>query len=93
MSDATEWIVDPAGHLRGVYDERIDYSSIGEVTIRRASHVEPAGGMTWTADLTPVGGPVLGPFTVRSEAIAAEVAWLRLHLTNQTLLIKDQTHE
>ncbi len=93
MSDATELIIDPAGHLRGVYDERIDYASIGEVTIRRASHVEPAGGTTWTADLTPVGGPVLGPFAVRSEAITAEVAWLRLNLTNQNFLTRDQTHE
>lgn len=30
----------------------------------------------WQADLAPSGGPVLGPFTDRAAAIAAEVAWL-----------------
>ncbi len=27
-------------------------------------------------DLSPVGGPVLGPFRLRSQALAAEQAWL-----------------
>ena len=31
----------------------------------------------WTANLAPVGGPVLGPFARRGDALAAEVAWLR----------------
>ena len=30
----------------------------------------------WLADLSPVNGPVLGPFDRRSEALAAELAWL-----------------
>ena len=33
----------------------------------------------WTADMTPVGGPVLGPFDRRSEALEAEHAWLEAH--------------
>ncbi|EMB17938.1 hypothetical protein RE6C_01332 [Rhodopirellula europaea 6C] len=33
----------------------------------------------WTADLSPVGGPVLGPFALRSEAIEAEIEWLHCH--------------
>lgn len=44
----------------------------------RASHVEPwdADPMQWGADLSPVGGPMLGPFTTRRAALDAEVAWL-----------------
>lgn len=54
-------------------------SRIGEPTIRRASHVEPAPGGAWTADMSPSGGPMLGPFPLRKDALAAEVAWLREH--------------
>lgn len=32
------------------------------------------------ADLSPVGGPLLGPYQRRSEALAAEVQWLAEHL-------------
>ena len=31
------------------------------------------------ADLSPVGGPVLGPHAAYADAIAAEVAWLQRH--------------
>jgi hypothetical protein len=44
--------------------------------ILRASYVEPNATGRWAADLDPVGGPVLGPFDHRSEALAAEQAWL-----------------
>ena len=30
----------------------------------------------WFADLSPVGGPVLGPFHQRTQALRAEYAWL-----------------
>lgn len=33
----------------------------------------------WWADLLPVGGPVLGPFDKRQEALDAETEWLRAH--------------
>ena len=36
----------------------------------------PTADGRWTADLRPVGGPVLGPFARRSEALEAERAWL-----------------
>ena len=32
--------------------------------------------LRWIADLRPVGGPVLGPFLLRGEALAAEREWL-----------------
>ena len=42
----------------------------------RASHVEPSG-MGWTADMSPVSGPKLGPYPQREEALAAERVWLQ----------------
>ena len=42
--------------------------------------VAPDGA--WTADLSPVNGPVLGPYTRRSEALAAEIAWLERWLAS-----------
>lgn len=49
---------------------------LGDVETMRASHVEPDGAGGWTADMAPVGGPVLGPFSTRAAALSAEVAWL-----------------
>ncbi len=64
------------GSVRCIYDETIDLSVIGTPAITRASHVEPDSNGRWFADLRPVDGPVLGPFTVRSEALTAERTWL-----------------
>ena len=74
-----ELIVHADGSLRCLYDEAVDLSALGVVAIRRASYVEPTDQGQWQADLSPVGGPVLGPFTLRSNALAAEVEWLRRH--------------
>lgn len=74
-----ELVVQADGSLRCLYDETVDLSVLGQVIIRRASHVEPTDHGQWQADLSPVGGPVLGPFSLRSEALAAEVHWLRMH--------------
>lgn len=48
---------------------------VGVPSTRRASHVEPDGD-TWTADLTPSGGPVVTGFPTRAEALRHEIAWL-----------------
>ena len=72
-------VVDRTGNVRCVYCETIDLATLGRAEIRRASHVEPTHGGRWLADLGPVGGPVLGPFRRRSEALDAEVAWLEAH--------------
>src|SRR5262245_25461650 len=69
-------VFDPRGAVRCVYDEAIDLAALGKVNISRGSHVEPDAGGRWLADLSPVGGPVLGPFALRSEALTAERAWL-----------------
>lgn len=53
---------------------------IGQATTRRASHVEPTSDNKWTADLSPVNGPILGPFETRGEALAAEAEYLLKHL-------------
>ena len=68
-------IIDSNGTVRCVYGEEIELAVLGDVGIARGSHVEPATG-GWTADLSPVSGPVLGPFRQRSEALKAELCWL-----------------
>ena len=72
-------VISPGGEVRCVYSETIDLRCLGSVSIRRASHVEPADGGQWFADLTPVGGPVLGPFDHRTQALSAEQVWLDEH--------------
>ena len=64
----------PNGTAKAIYGEEIDLHSLGTTTITRASHVEPDDSGHWFADM--VDGPQLGPFTRRSQALAAEVAWL-----------------
>ena len=67
----------PDGSSLAIYDEAIDLHTLGTTIITRASHVEPDESGQWYADI--VDGPKLGPFTRRSEALAAEVAWLTEH--------------
>lgn len=72
-------VIDPQGQVRGIYAEAIPLACLGKPSIRRASHVEPTADGGWEADLSPVGGPRLGPFAQRSDALAAELAWLETH--------------
>lgn len=72
-----ELIINPTGAVRGVYGEEINLHLLGTLAICRASHVEPDGHGNWWADCAPVGGPRIGPFSNRSQAIAAELQWLR----------------
>ena len=69
-------IIESSGNCRCVYSEEIDLRLLGNARIERGSYVEPHANGQWTADLSPVEGPVLGPFSTRSEALAAEVNWL-----------------
>jgi hypothetical protein len=71
-----EILIQPDGRVRCVYAESIDLSAIGQLDICRGSHVEPDGSGRWLADLSPVDGPLLGPFQRRSQALAAEQHWL-----------------
>ena len=76
---AKDIIIEVSGNARLIYDESIDWHMLGHVEIRRGSHVEPTAGGQWTADMSPVNGPVLGPFKTRSTALTAEIDWLREH--------------
>ena len=72
-------VVAPGGTVRCVYDETIELTTLGTLSISRGSLVEPPADGRWTADLAVVSGPLLGPFEHRSEALAAERAWLDEH--------------
>lgn len=72
-------VVEPDGCVRCVYGEELDLLALGYLEIKRGSHVEPTDNGSWKADLGPVGGPVLGPFRHRSQALAAEREWLEQH--------------
>lgn len=71
-----ELYIDPTGVTTGVYDEAISLAALGQLTIHRASHVEPDTHGEWWVDLAPSGGPRLGPFSLRSAALQAETSWL-----------------
>src|SRR5688572_16575872 len=78
-------LVTSSGQCRCVHGEQIDLACLGSPSIRRASHVEAeAVGRwstgRWSVDLSPVGGPTLGPFNRRSEALQSEQRWLDEHL-------------
>ncbi len=69
-------VIDPSGGVRCIYDELLPLAELGRLSIQRGSHVEPDDAGQWTADLSPVGGPLLGPFETRSLALDAEREWL-----------------
>jgi hypothetical protein len=71
--------ISPDGTTQCLYTEDIDLGAMGSLAIYRASFVEPLGDLWW-ADMGPSGGPELGPYATRSEALAAEVAWLEEHV-------------
>jgi len=72
-------VIDPQGSVRCLYGEELDLSMFGQPVITRGSHVEPTEDGRWTADLSPTGGPCLGPFRSRSQALDAERHWLQEH--------------
>jgi len=74
-----ELVISSVGDVRCIYSDAFPLSRLGKLSIIRASHVEPDSVGQWMADLAPVGGPVLGPFEKRTDALAAEVDWLRSH--------------
>ena len=75
-----ELVIDPRGTIRTIYTEEFDLASLGPVEIRRASHVEPDDTVRWWVDLSPISGPMLGPFARRSLALQAETGWITAEL-------------
>ena len=69
-------VIQPTGQLRTVFDDSLNLRAVGRISIKRGSYVEPNSDGQWTADLSVVDGPVLGPYDKRSDALAAEVSWL-----------------
>ena len=76
MTTEMELVVGVDGMARCIYDEALDLREIGKLQITRASLVEPDTEGYWWADMAPVGGPVIGPYGSRSEALGAEREWL-----------------
>ena len=68
------------GTAHCLYSDEISLVGIGELTIRRASHVDPDEQGQWWADLSPSAGPKLGPFSTRRAALTAECDWLTAHV-------------
>ena len=71
---------DAAGGFKAIYSDEIAdmVRECGPSTITRGSHVEPTPNGQWTAAM--IGGPTLGPFLTRQEALNAEVLWLWNHI-------------
>lgn len=73
-------LIDTRGAAYCVYDEVIDLSCLGPLTITRASQLEPDAMGCWHADLSLLApGTLLGPYRRRSDALAAEREWLERH--------------
>jgi len=88
MADDREIIVNEDGSVSFIYDDALAEAFSGdESETRRASHVEPVRH-GWTADMAPIGGPVLGPFTTRQAALDAEVAWIKAAMARGPLAQK-----
>lgn len=76
------------GRIKFIYDDTVAEVMRevgGKLNVKRASHVEPTvcdlyeGGPKfdgWQADMSPVGGPVLGPYGTRGQALDAERNYL-----------------
>lgn len=82
--DTEHEIIFENGTIRAVYNDTIlPVMANFDFEIKRASHVEPGNPMQgqnpqkWYADLSPVQGPLLGPFDSRQTALDAEVAKLK----------------
>lgn len=80
--------IDQQGTIEGIYSDAFaGIISQGDSKVTRASHVEPgvddSNNPCWYADLSPVGGPQLGPFTLRQTALNEEVAWLEKNIFDE----------
>jgi hypothetical protein len=67
----------PDGKIEFLYkDDLRNLLNIGRAEISRASTVEPTSDNRWLVDLSPIGGPKLGPFKDRQKALDEEVRWV-----------------
>lgn len=81
-----ELVIDRQGWIRMLYSDSFLPRGLGVPSIIRASHLEPDQDGNWWADLSPSGGPQLGPFPWRNQALAAEREWLQQQLSSGSQL-------
>lgn len=80
---ACELVITPDGSIRFLWNDALaPLLTEGDASLFRASQVEPIG-THWFADLALVNGPLLGPFPLRADALAAEAAWLNAHFLTE----------
>jgi len=82
MTQEVHLYVDEDGSVTFVHDDRVAEAlgDLGKATTTRVSHVEPDHLGGWAADMRPLGGPVLGSYRTRQEALAAELEWVAQYL-------------
>ena len=80
MDNLFKLAIAPDGVVTAIYSDSLaDLLSEGRTEIKRASAVEPTqDGTGWLATMTD--GSILGPFKLRSAALAAEVEYLEARL-------------
>lgn len=85
-------VVTPGGTLTHIQRDEATRISLrlGTPQITRASHVEPDAEGNWFADMSPISGPVLGPYAPdrRDDCLAAESDWIlrnHFHIPESTL--------
>lgn len=77
FTDSRVVVITPDGRIVFLWsDDLAGFTELGSAQIRRASHVEPTAEGRWFADLGETGGPIIGDFTLRGDALAAETRWL-----------------
>lgn len=77
--------ISPNGQITLIYSDKFKgLMDNGDTNIKRASHVEPIGDK-WYADLSPVNGPILGPYELRQEALDAELQWLEFNIIKKEI--------
>jgi hypothetical protein len=68
------------GTIRFVYDDELEaLKHAGPSHTRRASFVEPDSNGLWFTDLSPIDGPIFGPFRLRKTALDSERDWIEEH--------------
>lgn len=81
--EEVEIMIAPDGTIAFIHNDSVteQLRQVGDVSIKRASNVEPTENGQWNVDMTPVGGPERLPetFDRRSDALASEVQYLKEH--------------
>lgn len=65
------------GKIQYIYNEMYNLEGLGDITINRASYVEPeSNGSSWYVDLSPLNKDKVTGFKTRSEALQFEVKYI-----------------